>query len=489
MASYTNEHPLEDIELFDGLIIPIDSDEVVSWCCLKCRSLWKESPKQLYQYRNCPYCSRTSGRLYNKDEKFCDICCSVKEWFIKCDSCSFECCRDCLLAYAFSISSKIRCVNNECGKILSPSNVRRNCDKMWFITSGYLTHINRLFIDSQISKFPQDMVHIPKIKELNKIESKVQNGESSIEYLRMLNEICYEIISSSGTSKDSSKKELPLYIQGCPVKGCIGLINENYVCAVCNVKICCDCRVILVDDHTCDPDVVKTVGLIKSDTKPCPKCVTLIYKIEGCDQMFCTNCNTAFSWQYGTIETGTIHNPHYFEWVFNNPDAAKNSYNLLIINRIYNTIINSPYTFSNDFKTYGLMSILMYVSDERMNHPENNTNAYDYLLLKRLEYLSNSITREKFESDVTLNRQHTTSECARLRLVKMIHDILCEPVLDLYYTLTDKDGDKKIIEEFMDQLSKVRLYINETIINEYYDSVDIRLSLLDMDWNIVHLYV
>ena len=34
-------------------------------------------------------------------------------------------------------------------------------------------------------------------------------------------------------------------------------------------------------------------------------------------QMWCVQCNTAFSWSKGIIEHGNIHNPHYFDWLFN----------------------------------------------------------------------------------------------------------------------------------------------------------------------------
>lgn len=67
--------------------------------------------------------------------------------------------------------------------------------------------------------------------------------------------------------------------------------------------------------HQCDPNKVANIQFLKQSSKPCPKCGCPISKIDGCDQMWCTQCNTAFSWTSGNIVTGRVHNPHYFEWL------------------------------------------------------------------------------------------------------------------------------------------------------------------------------
>ena len=58
-------------------------------------------------------------------------------------------------------------------------------------------------------------------------------------------------------------------------------------------------------EHTCNPDLVETAKLLAKDTKSCPTCQTKIFKIDGCDQMWCTQCHTAFSWKTGAIQTNS----------------------------------------------------------------------------------------------------------------------------------------------------------------------------------------
>jgi ribosomal protein S27AE len=68
------------------------------------------------------------------------------------------------------------------------------------------------------------------------------------------------------------------------------------------------------EDHVCNPDTVKTMQLIKRDSKSCPKCGIMIHRTDGCAQMWCTSCHCTFNWRTGEIETGRIHNPHYIQF-------------------------------------------------------------------------------------------------------------------------------------------------------------------------------
>ena len=59
------------------------------------------------------------------------------------------------------------------------------------------------------------------------------------------------------------------------------------------------------------------------DSRNCPQCAAAIFKIDGCDQMWCTQCHTAFSWRTGQIETHRVHNPHYYDWMRANGGLAR----------------------------------------------------------------------------------------------------------------------------------------------------------------------
>ena len=150
-------------------------------------------------------------------------------------------------------------------------------------------------------------------------------------YRRLFGEDAVEIVQ--GGEQATIQPRQVVVLRGCPGEGCRGFLNESWVCGVCDISVCRQCHIGLAEDemveehhaaapsersqmrlHICDPDQVATAKMLARDTKPCPKCKALISKIDGCDQMWCTQCQTPFSWITGQVEEGRVHNPHYFEW-------------------------------------------------------------------------------------------------------------------------------------------------------------------------------
>ena len=118
--------------------------------------------------------------------------------------------------------------------------------------------------------------------------------------------------------EDERERQKRKFVQKCQKEGCRGFLSSQWKCGICEEWTCKDClEVIGLDknvEHVCKKENLESAKMIKKETRPCPKCATPIFKINGCDQMFCTQCKTPFSWNTGRIVNGVIHNPHFFQW-------------------------------------------------------------------------------------------------------------------------------------------------------------------------------
>jgi len=113
------------------------------------------------------------------------------------------------------------------------------------------------------------------------------------------------------------------FIMACPASECRGFLDDSYKCGMCALVTCKSCHELVSDAHVCNPDTVASVKALKAEARPCPTCAAVISKIDGCDQMWCTQCKTTFSWRTGQIETGNTHNPHFYAYMRANGGLAR----------------------------------------------------------------------------------------------------------------------------------------------------------------------
>jgi hypothetical protein len=127
------------------------------------------------------------------------------------------------------------------------------------------------------------------------------------------------VLNNGGNVAGIAAKEVREFIMPCSKEDCRGFLSTQYKCGICDHFTCAKCFDPIGlskggDGHACKPENVESADLIRAQTKPCPCCGTRISKIDGCDQMWCTQCHKAFSWNTGKIVTGVIHNPHFYQY-------------------------------------------------------------------------------------------------------------------------------------------------------------------------------
>jgi hypothetical protein len=217
-----------------------------------------------------------------------------------------------------------------CKKIFTRDFLSDNCTNI-FITKNLKIHRENLLLDREKSLLPATQPYVVVEKERKKIDNQINETLKEQDRLKaLIHEQNIQIrelsnirrtISVEGMAAGSS--ETKKFIRKCPMPECRGFLSSRWKCGVCDTNICKKCNEVNDISHIeCKPENIATMELINKDTKPCPKCGTMIYKLEGCDQMYCIDCHTAFSWNRGTIETGVIHNPHYYEFLRRNNNGV-----------------------------------------------------------------------------------------------------------------------------------------------------------------------
>ena len=283
-----------------------------------------------------------ASETFDFDE--CPICFdefnSKKKAKITC-GCTYSICLECAKECLMQIEKEPHCLH--CKRAWNRDFLYSNIGS-GFINGKYKKYRKQLLFEIEKTRLPLTMEKIPNINKIKKLEDKkfvirekimefrykikvLQHSESEI------NTEIWQIRHGQNTDNGdedaaAAPKERKRFIRPCPAEGCRGFLSTAYKCELCDTKVCAKCFEIKATEtdaeHVCDENNVKNAEAIRKETKPCPQCGIPIFKISGCDQMWCTQCNIAFSWKSGRVETGVIHNPHYYDFMRKQGTAIQN---------------------------------------------------------------------------------------------------------------------------------------------------------------------
>jgi hypothetical protein len=430
----------------------------------------------------------------------CVICASYRKitYFISCPKCKFTSCKTCVMNFLLSVPDIIpRCMNPECKCTWAFDFVAENTDEN-FHNKVYRQYRANIVLERERSLLPgtQEVAQEEREKQkrkalirankekISKLEQKLRSLRSQVRILEALNR--GEVLEEYSEEKEPSKNIK--FIGHCPYENCNGYLKEDYICGLCNNTACRRCRKVKHEEK-CNKDDVETVKFMSKDVKGCPTCSVPIHKIDGCDQMWCPSCHTAFDWKTGRIEINNIHNPHYYEWQrrMNNGTAPR-------------AIGDNPCDYGNNlweemgiwFQRYNLYktdlehtltNIFMRTNEIRdytlEKYPNEIVGMQNYQDL-RVRYLLNDLSEKQW--GIILKAREKRRE--KNRDIHLIIEMYCNVINDIFANAIRYPPQEVNI---LEQIENIRLYANDNLkkvgarlknkvpeINESYTIADTR---------------
>ncbi len=407
----------------------------------------------------------------------CNVCCetynkSVNSKIIcPISSCSYDACKRCVRTYLLNTTNDPHCMNcrNKWDTKFMVDNLNRS-----YMDTNYKKHRKNLLVDREISRTPE-LMHLvertklidEKSKELIVLFNQYNEIKKTFYTLgRQLSDKRNEINKIKNGDLQVEKKK---FIMPCPGENCKGYLSSQYKCEICKLFTCPDCFEVIgynkTDEHTCLDDNLKSAEMIKKETKGCPKCGVRIFKISGCDQMWCTECRVAFSWNTGKIDyTGTIHNPEFYRYMRENGGNGQNAprnpgdilcgglinyYTLNSLVRYVTGISTSSFkyinklnelVYDNEFKDLVCLTDVLFRLHQIVNHITNidlrNTRQkvndlvnFDSLTV---QYILNNITKEQLATSIFRNDNLRKKYVELMNIYEFLSVIAIERFANLY---------------------------------------------------------
>jgi hypothetical protein len=380
-----------------------------------------------------------------------------------------------------------------------------------FLAKDYRKMREQFLFDSQVAMIPDTMAFVAIVDEqkqnttiINELQAtkqqllaQVQDINQQLQHHRDHQEqLAARLRSSSSPATTATVRSV-----NCVNNACNGAMSYNdgddYMhCAACKHTACVHCHEPVSDDeagaHVCDVETLDTIAEIMLSSRPCPGCGHAISRTEGCPMMFCTVCHTAFDYNTGEVERTNIHNPHFFEWLQSNPEAAAafeaGNIGEYMQQQHQRGQCEPPHlgsirdatahmTAMQQRVVFGAHRMALHMRYEVRElqgqiGAAQDTNASNRDI--RIKYILNELSDADFRRELYMREKSTNKKIA----CHQLYDMLATTLTDLLHRLVDDD------DSMLDELANLRTYFNKA-------STDIAIRFksktitLKPDWSIV----
>ena len=325
------------------------------------------------------------------------------------------------------------------------------------------------------------------------------------------------VLETGGNIDGASEeeKESRKFIMPCSNTDCRGYLSSHYKCNLCNFHTCSKCFELIglskeESGHQCKEENVASAEFIKKQSKPCPCCGTRISKIDGCDQMWCTQCHKAFSWNTGKIVTGVIHNPHFYQYQRENGGgvAPRNPgdvacgglcdmvlLNRQLVKKIVATKKNSGSReeYEEQHRNQALLRekvISMHRAVSHLIHTEINDTrlrirANEDYEKERVQYILQEISKEEMTSKIMRKDNIRKKNIEFMQLYDVITAVGIDMFRDILTSENKDDLFEQEVRERVQEYDNLRIYVNNQF-KEISMTYGICVPLLDESWSSVY---
>jgi hypothetical protein len=384
-----------------------------------------------------------------------------------------------------------------CKKIFTKEFISENCTQV-FIGKEFKKHRENVLLDREKSLMPATQVYVVLEKEKDKLRELIKDVEKerakAIAVINGFNTTianltyqCNRItinnmngntngntngnINGNGSTNIQERKK---FIRKCPMNDCRGFLSQQWKCGICDCKICNKCNEEKEnDEHICNPENVASMELLNKDTKPCPECGTMIFRISGCSQMFCVECHCAWNWNTGLVEKGVVHNPHYYDFIRKGGNPGRNHGDIpcgglpdmySLRTHFTNCVRKLILTSTQETILYNFHNIVTHIQNYEIRQVNEQTEETTRNL--RIDYMLHKISEETFKSrlqqiEKDINKRRDFNNIYQM-FVDVSSDIFRQIVLVIRSRI-DNDELKKCFNENIIILKNLRTYFNENI--------------------------